>query len=201
MNVGEQHLIKLALTVWPFPEDAPPLEIGVVDGIVWATAKGIVGVCGYALIPAEGHPWSKQWPIGRDQSDDRKSWKKTSARIYELTESGVDMGQAMAIIAEEGFGQDHDHGYMDDFLDVHGGVSWYEHPWVGFDTGHSGDLWPPEWDERDLCAIEREYPSDWQRVWTPELVAEEARNLARQVAEVASLERSLEVDAGAAEGD
>lgn len=71
-------------------------------------------------------------------------------------------------------------GYDDDPLtDVHahGGLTFARDGWIGFDTLHAGDLWPGEgqphfcWDGHCDC-----------KVWTPALVAAEARALARQVA-------------------
>lgn len=52
--------------------------------------------------------------------------------------------------------------------------------WFGFDTLHFGDVWPgmPLWD--------RDPQGEWTTHWTPELVAEEARRVARYAAEVAN---------------
>ena len=63
--------------------------------------------------------------------------------------------------------------------DVHGGVTYGPTPsgWVGFDTAHSGDVWPGQ--EYDLG-----YDTEWDVHWTNEKVADEARELARQIAEV-----------------
>ena len=86
-------------------EGREPLHMGVADGVVWATVVApMVGINGYAMVPAEGHPWSNGWPF-----DDE--WE------------------------------------LDDVLDVHGGVTWTSHPWIGFDTAHAWDWWPPEYDK------------------------------------------------------
>ena len=65
---------------------------------------------------------------------------------------------------------------------MHGGVTYASHPWVGFDTAHAGDMWPPEWDELSLS--DRLLVHDYAKRWTPQLVAVEAQGLARQVARV-----------------
>lgn len=113
-----------------------PLAMGIVDGIVWATVKSpAVGINGYAMIPAEGHPWSAGFP---DDAD------------------------------------------LDEFLDVHGGVTWAQFPWVGFDTAHYMDAWGPEY---DLLGLSRKWGPERPVIeWTPGMVATEAKNLAAQVA-------------------
>jgi len=57
-------------------------------------------------------------------------------------------------------------------VSVHGGPRFTRDGWIGFDTLHAGDYWPgmPDW--RRYRAIE----------WTQEMVEEEAKSLARQVA-------------------
>lgn len=66
-------------------------------------------------------------------------------------------------------------GYDAIDADVHGGLTYSggNEGWIGFDTLHSGDIWP------GLPSSLRFGPA---KHWTPELVAEEARRLARQVA-------------------
>jgi hypothetical protein len=58
-------------------------------------------------------------------------------------------------------------------VEVHGGLTYAREGWIGFDTLHGWDFWPG-------C------PTYWQhdgaKQWTPELVADEARDLARRVA-------------------
>jgi hypothetical protein len=149
------ELLQAALKVWP--HSIQPLDMGVEDGIFWATCYApTVGVNGYVLIPAEGHPWSKGFPT-------------------------------------DGEGDTN----LDDFLDVHGGVTYYDHAngtkgiWVGFDTCHAFDVWDAEYDRIGLSTRYRGKPHKWDRHWTPELVAEEAKNLARQVAEIARLEATI----------
>ena len=64
-------------------------------------------------------------------------------------------------------------------VEIHGGITYGPTKgWVGFDTLHSGDIWPgvPQYGE----------PNEWDRHWTDELVADEARNLARQIAAAAA---------------
>jgi hypothetical protein len=63
---------------------------------------------------------------------------------------------------------------------VHGGVTYgpTSDGWIGFDTLHAGDNWP---DSPRYSA-----PTSWDREWTAEMVADEARSLARQIAEAVS---------------
>lgn len=64
--------------------------------------------------------------------------------------------------------------------DVHGGITYGPSSgWIGFDTAHSGDIWPGS-ELPDLSTGS----SEWDRTWTAELVADQARGLARQIAEV-----------------
>jgi hypothetical protein len=137
-------LIEAAMTAWPF-KDRPPLEIGVEDGIVWATVPSPLGpINGYALIPAEGHPWSAGVPLINNE----RGWEE-----YESERT----------------------------LEVHGGITYgASGPWIGFDCLHAFDVWPPEF---DLLGVRLRTDSRG-RLWTPELVAEEARNLARQIAAI-----------------
>lgn len=59
-------------------------------------------------------------------------------------------------------------------VDIHGGLTYGDiNGWVGFDTLHSGDVWP----ESPTSFSEGDYSINW----TPESVADEARNLARQI--------------------
>lgn len=116
-----------------------PLDMGVADGIVWVTVVGPVGVNGYAMIPAEGHPWSGELPCDNE-------WD------------------------------------LDDVLDIHGGVTWARHPWIGFDTAHAGDWWPPEYDKSGISNLLLAW--DQHIRWTPEMVTAEAERLAIQVARI-----------------
>lgn len=65
--------------------------------------------------------------------------------------------------------------YDDEAVDVqvNGGLTFANADWIGFDTLHAGDWWPGQ----DL-----HFHDDWCTHWTEEMVAEEARSLARQVA-------------------
>jgi hypothetical protein len=187
-----EQLIELAKSIWPFTN--PPLALGVEDGVVWGCQRGTVGICGYALIPAEGHPWSPRFPNGIDQDKDSERSRKTMSEFMRLTEKE---GLSFAEASERVYGGDtsiFDTDYMDNYLDIHGGVTYYCHPWVGFDTGHGCDIWTPEWDEHGLCSISRA----WNRQgihWTPEMVYEEAKNLARQVAAVGAGSKAIDLAA------
>lgn len=73
----------------------------------------------------------------------------------------------------------HWHGlyYGDIEVQVHGGLTYGgESGWIGFDTLHSGDIWP---------AGPVHGPTAWDKHWTDQLVAEETRALARRVAAAA----------------
>lgn len=116
-----------------------PLAVGVVDGICWATARSlVVGINGYVLIPAKGHPWSAGFPDDFD---------------------------------------------ADTVLDAHGGITWQEHPWIGFDTAHAGDWWAPEYDPRGMSELYQP-PGFGAKKWTPTLVQVQAERLAIQVARI-----------------
>lgn len=60
-------------------------------------------------------------------------------------------------------------------VDVHGGITYGVDldGWIGFDTLHAGDLWPGT----PLAGLGLSSEG-----WTPEMVADEARSLARQAA-------------------
>lgn len=121
-------------------DEREPLHMGIVDGVVWATTVApMCGINGYAMVPAEGHPWSNGWPFA-------DSWD------------------------------------LDDVFNVHGGVTYSCHPWIGFDTAHAWDWWPPEYDKLGLSS--RFLVVDGSKRWTPALVAYEARRLAIQVAKI-----------------
>jgi hypothetical protein len=64
-------------------------------------------------------------------------------------------------------------------VDVHGGLTFSNDEWIGFDALHGGDVWPEM--ETDRIAPHTFDPK-WDRRWTPEMVATETRTLARQVA-------------------
>jgi hypothetical protein len=75
----------------------------------------------------------------------------------------------------------HWHGLSYDEINVtvHGGLTYggRESGWIGFDTIHSGDIWPDSGYQLPL--------TKWDKHWTAELVAEETRSLARKVAAAA----------------
>ena len=58
---------------------------------------------------------------------------------------------------------------------VNGGLTFAKGDWIGFDTLHAGDWWPE--------SSGPHFHDDYCTHWTPEMVAEETRKLARQVAE------------------
>lgn len=106
---------------------------------------------------------------------------------YEIIESGVENGiewetrRAPLYGAVNGYAHipvGHPwHGLDYDEIDVrvHGGLTFGDGEWIGFDTLHYGDYWPEIPYGLDASDIE----------WTPAMVAEQTRRLARQVAEAA----------------
>lgn len=72
----------------------------------------------------------------------------------------------------------HGLGYDDIDVEVHGGLTYANDGWVGFDTLHGGDCWPgsPRYHRED----------EWAHHWTEAEVVEETRALARRVAEAVS---------------
>lgn len=185
MTVND-HLIRAARSIW-FDENEPE-DIGVESGIVWALRRGYVGFCGYALVPAEGHPWSRAWPNDIDQADDLEYSRAAIRSFGQQVANGTAAEDAMIQTANE-FPRE-DHYSLDNYLSVHGGVTYYNHPWVGFDTGHAWDIWPEEYDEHALCALYRERPPTYARHWTVDMVRGEARNLARQLANIPNSQRA-----------
>lgn len=147
-------LLEAARSVWPFKSAGyDPIDMGIEEGVVWALAPGgVFGVNGYALIPAEGHPWSNGIPHNTHPEYD-----------YER--------------------------YATEDLKVHGGITYGESegPWIGFDTAHLGDSWGAEHDPMGMCTRVRSMsPDSYARHWTVDMVREEARSLARQLAAMAA---------------
>lgn len=173
-----QAVVKLWQQQWP---DREMVAYGVEDGVPWVVAPSVLyGLCGYAIIPAEGHPWSA------------RSW---SARWPDT----VPALRARADALDR----------LNDYLSAHGGITWYQHPFVGFDTMHAGDIWDgTPWAEEPIPGVRRRvtdfaYGSPWSKQWSLEAMVAETKDLARQVAEVRNLENLLreanstvEVDSG-----
>lgn len=155
------ELLAVAQRAWP-EGWAPALEMGVEDGIVWAITRApLVGINGYVLIPAEGHPWSAGIP-------------------HTTVFSGEDYSY------EE---------YATDDLSVHGGITYGGYGgsgWIGFDTAHSGDWWPPEFDDHGMCERYDAIGIPWAKRWTTQMVIDEAKSLARQVAAIECERPALE---------
>jgi hypothetical protein len=145
-------------------------------------------------IPAEGHPWSPRFPRGESSEQDYQNSSKYLRLLHDIQQRypGISLGDAYDKLVESGEYVERESRSLDDFLDVHGGVTYYQHPWVGFDTAHSGDVWTgTEYDRHQWSDLNDGL--SWSRTWTPELVAEEAKNLARQIAEIGRLEKQLEI--------
>jgi hypothetical protein len=73
-------------------------------------------------------------------------------------------------------GLHHSDTYFDK-VDVHGGVTFAEQGWIGFDTMHSWDHW-----EGSTVGFNEGTDLSFLKYWTQEMVVEEAKRLARQVA-------------------
>jgi hypothetical protein len=76
-------------------------------------------------------------------------------------------------------------GYFDIDVHVHGGLTFSDGGWIGFDTGHAYDIW----EGKDI--IESSLPSRYTDVdspyaidWNMEMLVAEVENLAEQVVEV-----------------
>lgn len=173
--------------IWPFGD--PPIEMGVQDGVVWAIKKGVSGLCGYAMIPAEGHPWSVELPGGASSDADAQHSMEWLKRHGELRKQGLSWDEVFRKLCEELPNDKYEHGDMDNYLSVHGGVTYYQFPWVGFDCAHAGDIWAPPWRNEGMYEMEQKWglprrPRPYDRHWTIEKIIEETKNLARQVATV-----------------
>ena len=58
--------------------------------------------------------------------------------------------------------------------DIHGGITYDEDGWVGFDTTHGGDVWPSK---------EPVFVDKWTKLWNVDLVREEVLKLVKFVDE------------------
>src|SRR5574337_258496 len=70
---------------------------------------------------------------------------------------------------------------VDDHVNVHGGITYIDHPWLGFDTGHLGDVWD---EARDPFNIAQYYPRGSTVVWSASRMVDECRRFACALAAV-----------------
>lgn len=70
---------------------------------------------------------------------------------------------------------------LDEHLNVHGGVTFSEKQWIGFDTAHAGDIWSEEYDTH---GITRGYDSLYGILWNEDLVVLETLAMANQLASI-----------------
>ena len=76
-------------------------------------------------------------------------------------------------------------------ISIHGGLTYSEKQWIGFDTAHSGDCWPEEllvkyniddYFLKDILRFNEINRSvQWSTEWTIELLIKEVDRLAQQV--------------------
>lgn len=159
-------LLTAARNAWPFKSE--PLQIGIENDIPWAIADNgsphTPALCGYAQIPAEGHPWCTV--TSREQLNERVT-----------TPGGITWGPCEEF---EFVAITHPARTLTDV----GG-------WIGFDTGHAWDRWSDA--ELAKVGIERkplpngQYLAPFARMpgsrdWTVDAIISEARDLARQIA-------------------
>ena len=111
------------------------------------------------------------WEALERGTEDGIEWLTAQAPLYGAVNGYVKVPESHPWY---GKGYDEINNLMD--YDCPGGLTYSEGGWIGFDTLHLMDYWPG----MDF----RPYPGATH--WTPEQVAEEARKLARKVAEAGS---------------
>jgi hypothetical protein len=108
---------------------------------------------------------------------------KPSGKFTSVAE-GVEEGVEWAVCKAPPFAEPARNGYCripddkrdwEDLIDVHGGVTYGGTNWIGFDTMHAGDYWPG-----NPQLFTRLRNDDIE--WTEEMVIEETKQMARQVA-------------------
>jgi hypothetical protein len=110
-------------------------------------------------------------------------------------ESGIEEGIEWAIYGHDSIGsingyaripEGHEWRKLDDWrwdcsagVEIHGGITFgiTNDGWIGFDTSHAGDIWAGSSFMRGLNDGD-----SFNTHWTQELVVEETKNLARQIA-------------------
>lgn len=122
----------------------------------------------------------------------RENWTMSTPPIEMGEENGIAWAicrGTLAGISGAALVPEHGHPWSDGLpsefrgLAVHGGISWTNGRWIGFDTAHAFDYWDEEYDPNRLQALLKRQPSKlFQDIdWTPEMVIEEAKSLARQL--------------------
>jgi hypothetical protein len=120
---------------------------------------------GYAQIPTGGHPWS-----------DLEDYDDLNIGVN----GGLTFGPRPEIVTAWGVYK------RLTLADTKG--------WIGFDTNHAWDVWSPEVaEELGLDRTHAPYlvSGPWDRWWTLDKVIEEAKSLARSIAEAAQLDQEL----------
>ena len=108
------------------------------------------------------------------------------ATVQRRQRDGTPQYNGYVLLPEDSyFYQPQGHTRIFDPLEVHGGITYDRGRVIGFDTGHGGDVRPGEKSRDELAS--------WETYWGPTEVAEEARSLARQVADF-KLERTVSSD-------
>lgn len=117
-------------------------------------------------------------------TNDTQSEAQAPPRVTPI-ESGVHRGLRWAVVAGpvlgvNGYvqlptGHPWEHlGYDDIDVAVHGGLTYKEDRWIGFDTAHAGDCWASEYDKHGMS---RHYGDGWDRDWTVPAVITETHGL------------------------
>lgn len=194
---------------WPEHRGFPPLlRNGEVDGIAWAICPGgVIGmdtINGYARIPWEGHPWTGCSDYGELEVAVHGGLTFGPMPSYDLVEMAravrelaAERGRDLPFPLEDGVGLPPTPAVS--FADVGG--------WIGFDTGHAWDAWSTEelarWGiEREEIGINVPVWVDQHTIWwTGEMVIEEAKSLAAQIARAGRKHVSLrKADQGGVNG-
>lgn len=158
-----EALLIAARNAWPMKSE--PIEIGIENGIPWAIAQNgndyMPALCGYAQIPAEGHPLSTADELATIDNAVRApggiTWGPTQP--FELHPGHVLPGRTLVEC---------------------GG-------WVGFDTGHAWDYW----DDLELARVGVKripFPDGYvpdampqATYWTVDAIRDSAKILASQI--------------------
>lgn len=103
------------------------------------------------------------WPALAQGVEDGIKWVTAQAPVYDAVNGYVEVPEGHPWYGKE---------YDDIDVECPGGLTYSEGGWIGFDTLHSTDYWPGQ----------QRPPRPGEKHWTPQMVAEATRQLAREVA-------------------